>query len=292
MIARRLARAVPLVAVAALFFPSASVQPTTVSLVRVENARSVDVGDGVIWVLVLGYDAERDTDAIQLIGIDPERGSAAGIGIPRDSYVAIPGEDSPDRINTAWAKESPQVAAQTVQGLVGIAPDYVLVVGFEGFLATAGVLGDVEVQSDQRFLSDEGMLVRRGTNTFDAAEALEFAQSRENLIGNDFARSANHQALLLGFLRGAREREDEEGFMERIGLAALRGLDTDAAPTDLYRLAQAVTQVHPDRVTGCIVPGTPAERFGASVVLPDEEIAQRLGEDAREDATLEPGCTG
>ncbi len=41
--------------------------------------------------------------------------------------------------------------------------------------------------------------------------------------------------------------------MEDGTLAALGGLDTDLAPTDLYRLAQAVTMVDPNRVTGCLV---------------------------------------
>ena len=36
--------------------------------------------------------------------------------------------------------------------------------------------------------------------------------------------------------------------MERGTLAALAGLDTDLAPTELYRLAQAVTLIDPDRV--------------------------------------------
>jgi len=75
--------------------------------------------------------------------------------------------------------------------------------------------------------------------------------------------------------------------------AGLSGFQAaDAAPTDLYRLAQAVTQIRPDRVSGCVVPGTTVEIEGASYVEADEEVAERLGADAETDAVLEPGCRG
>ena len=48
--------------------------------------------------------------------------------------------------------------------------------------------------------------------------------------------------------------------MERTTLAALGGLESDLAPTDLYRLAQAVTRSSRERVTGCIIGGTLDDR--------------------------------
>ena len=95
---------------------------------------------------------------------------------------------------------------------------------------------------------------------------------------------------MLGLLQQVQEQEDEEGFMERVTLAGLSGFQADAAPTDLYRLAQAVTQVRPDRTSGCVVPGTTVEIEGASYVEADEEIAQRLGRDAVNDAVLDRGA--
>ena len=71
-----------LVAAVAASVPGPSVQPASISLTTVETARTVDFGDGVYWVLALGSDArpgtevtEGNTDAIQLIGVDPQRGS-------------------------------------------------------------------------------------------------------------------------------------------------------------------------------------------------------------------------
>jgi polyisoprenyl-teichoic acid--peptidoglycan teichoic acid transferase len=295
------ARAVMMLALVAMVVPGATVHPTTLSLSRVETAKSVDFQDGVVWVLVLGSDAddgrtlsEGDTDAIELLGLDLESGAAAAIGIPRDSWVDLPQGVGFTRINQAYREGGASLAAQAVNDLVGFPPDFVLVTGFDGFRSMTETVGGVDVVSSQRFVTDDGdMLVRRGTNHFDADEALDFAATRRSLA-SDFERAENHQALLLGFLRQLREREGEAGFMERVTSSALGGLETDLPPTDLYRLAQAVTQVDPENVTGCIVLGTFATRGpeDASVVIPNRELAQRLGRDAATDAQLDPGCRG
>jgi polyisoprenyl-teichoic acid--peptidoglycan teichoic acid transferase len=293
-----LVRAAVMVAVAAVVLPTGSVAPATLSLTRTETARSVDFEDGVVWVLVLGSDARAGqpvtdgrSDAIQLLGMDFGTGAAAGIGIPRDSWVDLPGAGFA-RINEALPEGGTELAATAVEDLVGIAPDYVLVTGFRGFLAVTGELGGVDVEVERGFTTDDGgMVVEPGGNRLTPGQALDFARTRENLIGSDFQRAANHQALLLGLLRGLRAREDEEGFMERITLAALGGLETDLPPTDLYRLAQALTQVDPAQITGCIVTGTPfTTAGGALVVAPDVDQAHRLGDDASRDATLD-GCS-
>jgi polyisoprenyl-teichoic acid--peptidoglycan teichoic acid transferase len=304
---RVVVRVLLMAALVALVVPASTVRPTTLSLSRVETAKSVDFESGVVWILVLGSDAkggetveQGDTDAIELLGIDFESGAAAAIGIPRDAWVDIPAGVGLDRINAAWPEGNKrpgvggaELAARTVEDLVGIAPDFVLVTGFEGFRAMTDEFGAVDVRSPVAFTTDGGRPVQKGLNRFDTEEALDFARSRDDLDRSDFDRMANHQALLLGYLRGLRAREDDEGFMEDMAYAAIGGIDTDVAPTDLYRLAQAVTQVDPAKVTGCLVLGSPfTTNGGADVIRADTDLARRLGRDAEPDATLEPGCQG
>ena len=175
----------------------------------------------MVWVLVLGSDAKGstpvdkgNTDAIQLLGFDMDTGSAAGIGIPRDSWVELP--DGFARINEALAQGGTELAAEAVADLVGITPELVLVTSMDGFIDITDAVGGVDVESDKAFVTDSGDLrVTRGTNHFDGAQALDYARTRRNLDGGDFERAAHHQALLLGYLRGLRDRADEEGFMER-----------------------------------------------------------------------------
>lgn len=297
MRARRRALAVVL-SVAALMVPDAVARPATVSLLELPHAKAVDFESGVVWVLAVGSDArpgtdvlEGNADAIQLIGINFETGAATAIGIPRDSWVDIP--DHPrDRINSTLADGGPKLIAETVSALVGIEPDYVLTAGLTGFEAMVTAIDGVAVNSPIAFEDPEYRLtVKRGRNEFDGQDAMLFARSRK-LPGDDFARSANQQALLKGILRQLQTHEDEVGFMERGALAAQAALDTDTnlSPAELYRFAQAVTQVRLRRITACVVDGRPGVQFGRSIVYVNEPQAKRLGEDAQDDARLDGGC--
>jgi LCP family protein required for cell wall assembly len=294
---RRTAARLALLAGVALVVPTGSVQPTTISLTTIGTAKAVDAGGGITWVLALGSEAASGddvttglTDAIQLVGVQPTSGRAVAIGLPRDLYVDLP--QGSGRLNKALGEEGPEGVAAEVEELVGIQPDVVLVTGFDGFLSMMGAVGDVEVDSPLGFTTEDGgVRVRKGTNTFDAEEALYYARTRTSLPAqSDFERAANHQRLLLGVLGRLRSAEDEEGFLEGVALSALGGLETDMTPSEVYRLVQALTTVDPRRTSGCIIGGTFADRGGAAVVIPDLDQAAAVGADAADDARLQGGC--
>ena len=279
---------------ALLLVPDSTRSPASISLTTVDTAKRVDFGEDIVWVLVLGSDArpgqevtEGNTDAIHLVGIDGRTGRAVGIGVPRDAWLELPGHGM-RRINEALDLGGRRLAAEVIGGLVDIQPDYVLVTGFEGFVEMMSAVGAIEVVAPEGFTND-GTVVKEGLNTFAPDQVLDFVRYR-HLVGDDFARSANQQRALVATLEGMRAQEDDEGFMERATLAAVAGLETDLGPTELYRFAQAVTQVDPRKVTSCILPGSPDETFGgASVVILDEVAAARIGADAR-DVRLQGGC--
>ena len=286
-------RLLPLVLVLALVVPGSGVRPTTIGLMKVQPAEAYDFADGVVWTLVLGKDAEGQTDLIQLLGINFRNGNAAAIGIPRDSWFELSPEVGEERINKAYATGGAELAADAVERLVGIAPDYVLVTDTDGFLAMVGTLGEVEVDSEFAFeAEDSDLQVHRGVNTFSPQEALEFATTRTTLARGDFDRSLNHQALLLGLLEQLRSRDDEPGFIETLGLDAVDGIDTgNLSPLDLYRLLNALTSVDPGKASGCIVLGTDATSpAGGGIVLPDFDLAQRYADDVRSDAHFDRDC--
>ena len=66
----------------------------------------------------------------------------------------------------------------------------------------------------------------------------------------------------------------------------MQHLHTDLSPAELFRLAQAMAQVEPSKITTCVVQGGIGDMGGASVVLPYVDQARRLGDDARKDATI------
>ncbi len=295
--ARRLVVLGVVLALTALVMPTATVRQAPVTLVRGQVATGVDHRRDVVWILFLGSDArpgQRITasraDAIQLTGINLRTGDATMIGIPRDSYVAIPGRGR-DKINAALYFGGPKLMGRAVGNLVGIQPDYVFTAGFDGFRQMVNSIGGVTVRS--RFAFSDPVRPRGyrvGPNKLNGFQAMIFARIRKSFPRGDFDRSANQQDLMRGILAQVRGGMDRPGFMERGVLSVVRNMNTDLAPSELYRLAQASTRVELKKLKGCVVLGGIGNVSGASVVLPDVARARRYGADARNDARLDRGC--
>lgn len=277
--------------------PDAEVAPTDAALVKIERATAVDVSPDVIWILALGSDARRGqpvlrsrADAIQLVGVNTRTGAASAIGIPRDSWVPIPGHGS-NRINSALYFGGPKLMGQTVGNLVGIQPDYVFVTSFWGLRHMVDAIGGITVRSrfafSDPYLRPQGF--DRGRNKLEGYGALAFSRIRKDLPSGDFDRSANQQQTIRAIHRTVRARATKPGFIDKGVLSVLQNLDTNASPGELYRIAHAIAQVHPGKVNSCVVQGSIGNVGGASVVFPNRSAARRYGNDARRDGTLS-GC--
>ena len=294
---RRLAVLGLVLAVAALVVPDSSIRTSPVMLVKLDTAQGIDGPDDVIWILALGSDARQGqpalasrADAIQMVGVNLRTGVGSVIGIPRDSWVPIPGYGS-DRINAAMYHGGPELMGDTVGDLVGVEPDYVFTTTFVGFKAMIHALGGVTVFSDMAF-TDDVMVgdIEQGENRLDGIEALFFGRARHYLPNGDFDRSAHQQELLRGILREIRANADEPGFMERGALSVMKNLYTNLSPEELYRLGQAATGIDPAKLEGCVLDGSYGTVNGASIVFPDTGQARRLGAEAAQDATFDTGC--
>jgi LCP family protein required for cell wall assembly len=289
------------VGAALLCLPDSQTAPTVFNLVEVEESTGVDFGSGdVVVVLALGSDSRTDdmmegnADAIELIALDFETGQAAAVGIPRDTLVEYDG--SPEKINDGLPRGGTKLMASKVAEVTGVTPDYVLTTGFAGFEALVDSIGELSVQSEQTVVDpDYDLHAVPGANAMNGRQATGFARSRHDIPGDDFGRMANQQHLLQAILERVRGQEDTEGFMEAGALAALRHLDTTLSPIELYRFAQALSQIDPAQTTTCVLTGPTNEddpEVGNVVVL-DFAYAQRVAADAVDDGHLERGtCRG
>jgi len=294
---RRLAALAAVLVVTLVVVPQSSPRRGDASLVKVETARAVDHPASVVWILCLGSDARPGqpmtgtrADAIQMVGLNLRTGAGTMIGIPRDSYVEIRGHGR-DKINASMVYGGPQLMADSVGNLVGVRPDYVFTTGFLGFRAMLRAIDGVTVNS--RFAFSDPVRPQgyhKGLNKLNPFQALIFGRVRHPLPNGDFDRSANQEELLRSILRKVRAHQSTAGYMERGVLAAVTNLDTTLSPAQLYRLAQAVTDVDPRKLHGCVVQGPTGYAGAASVVYPDVAQARRLGNDARRDGTLDHGC--
>jgi len=297
----RVRRLVPLLVVllaTALVVPPAAVSEAPAALVKVERAHDVDAPRKVIWVLMLGSDARKGqpvlrsrADAIQLVGINTRTGAATAIGLPRDSYVNVPGHGR-TKINASMLYGGPQLMARSVQGMVGIRPDYVFTTSFWGFSRMVDTIGGVTVRSRYAFsdpLRPQGYRV--GKNKLNGIQTLVFSRTRKAFPRGDFDRSANQQRTLKGILAQVRRRADRPGFMERGVMAVLANLDTpNLSAAETYRLAHVASQVELSKFRTCVVGGGTGYVGAASVVFPNIGQARSIARRARADATLEGRC--
>lgn len=284
-------------ALTALVVPAATVREAPVSLVKGQGAAGVDHHRDVVWILFLGSDARPGqsvtrsrADAIQLAGVNLRTGDATMIGLPRDSWVNIPGHGS-EKINAAMYFGGPQLMGRAVGNLVGVQPDYVFTTGFDGFRRMVNAIGGVTVNSEFAFsdpVRPKGYHV--GPNKLNGFQAMIFARIRKSFPRGDFDRSANQQDVMRGILAQVRGGMDKPGFMERGVLSAVRNMNTNLKPSELYRLAQAATRVELRKLRGCVVLGGIGNVSGASVVFPNVAQARRIGNDARNDGRLDHGC--
>lgn len=294
---RRIAVLALVLVVAAFVVPDSAVRTGSVMLMKVDHGEGVDGPDHVIWILALGSDARQGqdplssrADAIQMMGVDVRTGKGAVIGIPRDSWVPIPGYGS-NRINAALTYGGTDLMAQTVGNLVGVQPDYVFVTTFIGFKAMIDAIGGITVYSRLAF-TDDNMIgdIHQGENRLNGFSALFFSRARHFLPQGDFDRSANQQETLRGVLRQIRAHQDDPGFMERATFSAMENLYTNLSPAEIYRLGQAATRIDPKHFEGCVVQGSYGTVDGASIVFPDTAQAARLGADAKNDAQFDQPC--
>jgi polyisoprenyl-teichoic acid--peptidoglycan teichoic acid transferase len=294
---RRLTRGGALVAVlalTALVVPESQQASTEAELVKVERSQGVDLSPDVIWIAAIGSDArpwEKMTatrgDALQLVGINARTGAATAFGVPRDSWVSIPGRGN-DRINAAMTVGGPQLQAKVLGDLFGIEPDYVFVTRFEGMEKMLGAVGPITVNNPYAFsdvnLRPEGF--KAGRITLGRYAGMSYARIRKGLRDGDFGRSANQQRVLKGIHRAVAQQRNQPGFIEKGAFAVMKHTHTDANPTEMFRIAQAVAQVNANKITTCVVPGSIGNAGAASVVFPDVGTARRWGKAAGKDASL------
>lgn len=295
--ARRVARTVVLalmLGLTALTLPDSTPQPEQVIAVRMKHAEGVDPTPGVVWILGIGSDARPGQDmnrsrgdAIQLVGLNTRTGAATAIGVPRDSWVPIPGHGR-EKINSALYFGGPRLMGRTVGNLVGVQPDYVVVTRFKYFEQMINDIGGIHVRNPRRFtdpyLRPKGF--PQGKIKVDGYGALGFARIRKNLAGGDFDRSANQQRVLRGIQGTVAAKAERPGFIEKSVLSVLRHTSTNMRPAEVFRLAQVVAQVDRSRITHCVLSGRIGSVGAQSVVFPNVPQAKRLGRDARRDAVI------
>jgi LCP family protein required for cell wall assembly len=222
-------------------------------------------------VAVVGSDARPNedrertrADSIHFVVLDGS-GSAAVVGLPRDSWVPIPGAGS-TKVNAALAMGGPEMMMNTFTELTGAEFDGYLLTGFAGFQSMIEVLGGLEIDVP-RALNDRSAKasIEAGLQMLSASDALAFTRVRKALPDGDFGRQANGGLALIA---GA-------AMVKALGPVAVPTLieqtwdlySTDMNAENLLTLAVAITQVDPTQASNVVAAGSPGQAGAASVVF-------------------------
>ena len=252
----------------------------------------VEVPGDLVFVLVVGSDARPGeevlaarADSIHLLAVNPRTGTGTLLGIPRDSWVAVPGHGTA-KVNAALSLGGPALLAETVRLLTGLPVHYWVVTGFQGLESMVDALGGVNVLVEQRTDDGEsGARFEPGWHRFDGGEALAFSRNRKDVPQGDFSRSENQGRVLLAALTKLRaETRDRDGLRAWLGVL-LRHVHLEVPASRLDDLAVVARVLGPARVANVVAPGAVGTAGGQSVVLLDD-AARDLFVDLRDDATV------
>jgi polyisoprenyl-teichoic acid--peptidoglycan teichoic acid transferase len=218
-----------------------------------------------------GEDVERTrADSIHFVGVNPD-GGAAVVGLPRDSYVPIPGIGK-RKITGSLALGGPDLMMEAFADLTGLPLEGYLLTGFSGFSdGVDAVLGGIEVTVPFA-INDKNAkaALKAGQQLLNGFDALGFARARKTIAGGDLTRSSHQGIILLGAAKG----------VQMLGPSAIPELMEKAEPylfTDLSAeqlLTFAVMAINSnlDEVPNVVAQGNVGTAGGASVVFLSDSV--------------------
>jgi len=251
-------------------------------------AGTVDNSGGLQFVLILGSDARSGdpaaarADSIHVLALDPVARRGTIVGIPRDSYVDVPGYGK-RKINEALKLGGPALSVRTVRNLTGMPITYYLLTAFEGFRDIVADLGGVDAYVPYDMNDDpSGAYFQRGWHRMDGGRALAFTRNRHVPAG-DFARSENQGRLMLDVLKKLRAETSTRDQIEMWMRILVRRVRLDMSFEEAVRLGVLARVTAASNVVNVVAPGTTGNAGGASVVFLGDQ-ARALFEDVRADA--------
>jgi len=290
--------------------PAARAQSAPVE-VGLAHAGFTPVLDGTkpVFILVLGSGARPPqpydhglADSIHIVGINPAKKRVTIVGIPRDSYVSIPGHGS-NKINAAMAFGGPGLMVQTVEQVTGVHLDYYVVTSFDGVTSAYDLIGglnlDVPFPMHDSYSNAD---FNAGKQHLSGRQVLAFARDRHSLSSGDFGRSEDTGRVMIASLMQLRKQfqQTPSVLFNYIG-AAMQNVKTSLTLSQVLDFAFMALSIDPKHVANYVLPGGTGTVGGLSIVNLSPTV-RAIGADFAKDAMIskknapasptarQPGC--
>jgi polyisoprenyl-teichoic acid--peptidoglycan teichoic acid transferase len=275
--------------------PEASARIAGIAFGRAHEGYTPEpTGRRTITILAVGSDARPGqdplrsrADSIHVIFLHPRKQRAVIVGIPRDSWVSIPGLGT-SKINAALASGGPARMVQTVEHNFGARIDYWAVTSFSGIARMVDRVGGLRVRIPFRMRdAASGSNFNPGFQRLRGGQVLSFARDRHSVASGDFGRQENGGRVFVSALLQFRKeyRENPSRLLAWIAAGA-RNMDSDLPLDELVELAFTASRIRQKDVRNVVLPGGTGSVGGLSVVTLSMETARVIFRDAKEDGAL------
>ena len=257
--------------------------------------------DAGTTVLLLGSDKRPDgvdpnvtgsrADSIMLLHIPEDGGQMYVMSIMRDTWVDIPGVGE-SKINAALDHGGMPLMVETIEQNFGTRVDEVALVDFAGFEGLTNALGGVTVNVPEAFTSQDGHRFEAGPQELSGEQALAFVRERYAFSDGEYQRVRNQRAYLQAMINklvSAGTLTNPMKLNEVVKQISPYLTVSDGLDSGYIRgLVPKMVGVSRSDIHMFTVPtnGIGTSDDGQSVVLPDEEAMQEIG-DAIDDGTLD-----
>lgn len=176
------------------------------------NEKDVNVTKDCFAIYISGIDTYGKISSVSrsdvniVAVVNPKNKQVLLISIPRDYYVQLHGTTgSRDKLTHAGIYGI-DMSIQTIEDLLDIDINYYLKVNFTSVIDIVDTLGGVDVYSEYSFISYSGYRFKKGYNTVNGEQALDFARTRKAFTDGDRQRGKNQQALIAAIIKKASDK--------------------------------------------------------------------------------------
>ena len=181
----------------------------TVKVEIKSTAKDVDVTKEAFAIYISGIDTYGEISSVSrsdvniIMVVNPKTKQVLLISIPRDYYVQLHGTTGTKDKLTHAGIYGVDMSIKTIEDLLELDINYYIKVNFTSVIDIVDALGGLDVYSKYSFISYSGFGFKKGYNSVNGEQALDFVRTRKAFADGDRQRGKNQQALIEAIIRKA-----------------------------------------------------------------------------------------